>query len=347
MNILIGDISSYKAIVVAKFIKENYPGIKVYTFDSREFTSRFRTKYSDKNFIIKNDGLDDYFKIIKENNIDLLFPVINEKLIEFWQNKNEFNNALSYLGDYSSYQILNDKSQLHALANNLDILVPEKYKNLEVAEAPFVIKPTNLSSSKGMIYINKKSDIPANLNFRKKIIQKFVKGSGVGYSFYCINGKIFNGYGHIRLAEYPIAGGSSTYRTHYTDKRMHEVANKIVKCVNYTGFAMFEFKLTENNELYLLEVNPRIWGSINQGLVNGVNYFEQIIGSPKKQLNIQKKQLNTYISPLIYLSFLKYLLKYQYQPLLKFLKHFSVNAPDVSFVNDPKGYLSTIFRKVY
>lgn len=346
MNVLIGDISSYKAIAVAKFIHENYPSVVIYSFDSRKFTRTFRTKYVYKNFIIEDDNIESFIEIIIKYKINHFIPVINESLEIFWKNKDRLNHTLDYLGSFLSYQILNDKSQLHDLAINLEVLVPVKYPNIASAEFPFIIKPTNLSSAKGVFYINERNDIPNNFTQKNTIIQQFVDGIGVGYSFYCNKGTIVNGYGHKRLAEYPVTGGSSTYRTHYNDQRMYDVSSRIVKSLDYTGFAMFEFKLTHNNELYLLEVNPRIWGSINQGLVNGTNYFENILGPPKKQIKKDKVHFNTYLGPLVYMSFLKYLLKLNFDPLLVFFKNFNSSLPDVSILQDLKGYMSILFRKL-
>lgn len=346
MNILLGDISSYKAITVAKYICEYYPEIKIYSFDSRSFTKYFHTKYVQKNIIIEEDNLTAYMLIIKKLDIDFFIPVINSSLSQFWKNKSDFKGALNYLGRFDTYSILNDKANLHKLAYSLKILVPNRYDTIEEAKVPFVIKPTNLSSAKGVLYVNHKNEIPKDYFFEKIIIQDFITGIGVGYSFYCKNGEIANGFGHKRLAEYPISGGSSTYRESYEDPRMYKIADKIVKHLKYTGFAMFEFKLTNSNELYLLEVNPRIWGSINLGLVNGVNYFKKIIGDSKIKPKKRKKMIKSYVSPLIYVSLLQYLLKFKIKPIGIFVKNIFNSKPDVSLLDDPMGFASTILRKL-
>ena len=348
MKILIGEISSYKAIVISRYLKHNYTDIKIFSYDKRKFTQKIRSKYSDKHFCISsNDFEKELSLIIKEFDIDFFFPVINESLSNLWYNKNLFGKSLDYLGDFKSYTLLNDKLLLHDLAKKLNILVPKRYENTAQAKIPYVIKPINLSSAKGVRYINNTKDIPEKIDLKNIIIQQYVKGDGVGFSFYSKNGIISNGFGHKRLCEYPISGGSSTYRTNYKDDRMFEAATKIVKHLNYTGFAMFEFKLTNDNELYLLEVNPRIWGSIYQGLANGKNYFEEILGKPDlvKQLS-QSKDKNTYLAPLLYLSLFKYALKFNFKPLLSFISNMAFNKSDVKLVSDPKGYLSTILRKV-
>ena len=346
MNILLGDISSYKGIAVAKFIKINYPEIKIYSFDSRQFTTIFHSKYVYQNFLIEEDNLESYLEIINKYDIDYFIPVINNSLARFWNIKSDFKMTLSYLGDIETYNILNDKVRLHELAKSLEIKTPNRYESLEDAHFPFVIKPTNLSSAKGVLYVNNKNEIPKDYQYDNIIIQDFIQGVGVGYSFYCEKGKIINGFGHKRLAEYPISGGSSTYRESYKDPRMHKIAHKIVNHLEYTGFAMFEFKLTKSNQLYLLEVNPRIWGSINLGLINGFNYFDRILGAPKIKVKKRKKPIKSYVSPLIYVSMLQSLLKFRIEPSAVYFFNIFNSKPDVSLLDDPKGYISTILRKL-
>ncbi len=347
MRVLVGEFSSYKAIVISKFFKLNYNNITVFTYDYKKFTKHIRSKYSDKHFYIDSNHFEEQLQsIINNYKIDFFFPVINDSLTKIWNNKANYNHTLDYLGKINSYHILNDKIKLHALAKRLNIVVPRKFNSIEDALIPYIIKPSNLSSSKGLIYVLSENGIPLNKDTSSMLIQQYVDGEGVGYSFYCKDGKISNGYGHKRLAEYPVKGGSSTYREPYIDDRMHKVAEKIVSEVNYTGFAMFEFKLTKDNELYLLEVNPRIWGSIHQGLINGVNYFEDIIGKRDSQQDTFNNNLNSYVTPLIYLSLVKYLFRFKIKPMYLFSSNFFNSVPDVSLFKDTKGYLSTILRKI-
>ena len=347
MKILIGEISSYKAIVIMRFVKQHYPSVVIYSYDTKLFTQKYHSKYSDKHFIVSAGNIeDDLSTIVKEHFIDYLFPVINESLSRLWKRKDIFCNALSYLGDIASYEVLNNKMLLHKLAIELGVKVPKRYNNIAEAHIPYVIKPTNLSSAKGVIYVKSKEDIPLSVS-ETSILQQYVNGDGVGFSFYCKDGVIFNSYGHRRLAEYPISGGSSTYREGYINDDMVKMATCIVAHLNYTGFAMFEYKLTPNGETYLIEVNPRIWGSINQGLANGINYFEKIFGKPEINVSRLNREIKTYISPLIYLSLIKYGFKANFKPLLYWLKNYSLNSSDVSLLSDFKGWVSLILRKLY
>ena len=102
--------------------------------------------------------------------------------------------------------------------------------DLAVAKIPFVLKPKISSSSKGVEYV---FDEPKRVALQAKIkdetqyiIQQYVAGAGVGYSVFCKNGKATAGYGHIRLMEFPVSGGSSVYRDSYSNPEMEDVVSK-------------------------------------------------------------------------------------------------------------------------
>ncbi|OQY75365.1 MAG: hypothetical protein B6D44_02150 [Ignavibacteriales bacterium UTCHB2] len=354
MKILIGEISSYKAIVIAKYIKTFYPDILVFSYDFKKSVKFIHTKYSDKHFHINFNGIETYLKeiseIISKENIDYFFPVHSDFIGYILKNKNIFNNSLSYSGNYEHYCSLHNKDILHNLASTLGVDVPKSYKSFKDSVIPFIGKPVASSSSKGVFYFLTKKDIK-NFNEQKisnYVFQEFVKGVGCGYSVYTINGQIKSGYGHIRLAEYPISGGSSVYRSSYYISKMKEVVQKILSKVPWTGFAMFEFKLTDKGQLILIEVNPRIWGSVNQGLQNGINYFDSIFKQAvyKSSGKLKNKEIKTYLSPQIYISLLLYILKGNIKPIIIFLKNIKYNKADVSLFTDPFGWMSLIFRKL-
>ena len=50
------------------------------------------------------------------------------------------------------------------------------------------------------------------------------------------------------------------------------MVEKLLKEVPWSGFAMFEFKRTASGELFFIECNPRVWGSIGDGLYRNKNY---------------------------------------------------------------------------
>jgi len=350
LKVLIGEISSYKSIVIAKFLKENYSDIIVFGFDYSSCYQKIHTKYCDVFYRVtsprtnKKKKLSEIKSILLKKHIDFFLPVNSQIYNDCIEYKDILGEAFSYIGDFDSYKTLNNKDLLYERFSKEGIKMPLRYNDMSEATIPFVVKPTNQSSSKGVKYIftNKEKKKISVLPLENQIIQQYVKGLGCGYSVFAKQGEIIIGFGHKRLAEFPASGGSSVYRTNYDDVRMELIAAKVLKITNWSGFAMFEFKLTQANELYLLEVNPRIWGSINQGLQNGINYFETLLGKVKKAGG---RARNTYLSPLIYLTLFEYLFCLKFRPLISFVRNFKSNKPDISFIDDPKGYISIILRK--
>jgi len=111
------------------------------------------------------------------------------------------------------------------------------------------------------------------------------------------------------------------------------------------GFAMFEFKLTPSGELVLIEVNPRIWGSINQPLQDNCPLFEHILGAPTR-LGSFSTDVRTCLVPQVWFAMLGYLFRGQGDRVTDWIKHLGKTKRDVSFWSDPLGLISMIVRKL-
>ncbi len=103
------------------------------------------------------------------------------------------------------------------------------------------------------------------------LIQEYVEGDGYGVSFLFNHGDLRAKFTHKRLREYPISGGPSTYRISVKEPKMEDMAKRLLEYFNWHGVAMVEFKMGNNNNPVLMEINPRFWGSLNQAIQSGVN----------------------------------------------------------------------------
>lgn len=349
MRVLLGEISSYKAIVIAHYLRKRYPQVEIWTYDHKPLVQRIHSRYATNCTCISFKTIESYIEsiaaFIRDNNIDIFIPVHSDYIGVILQYKYMFGHTLDYLGSYADYIRLHEKDQLMHLAHQLHIPAPQEYVSLSDARVPFVLKPTNLSSAKGVRYYrtigekNTIKTIPTGM-----ICQDYIKGKGCGYEVYCKEGKIISEYGHLRLAEWPISGGSSVLRTGYTHLHMRPIAEKILQQIPWTGFVMFEFKLTDDNQLVLIEVNPRIWGSINQALQNNCPLFSEILGEPQKIS--YKQEIRTCLTPQVWLSALCYMCKGNIAILKDFLTHYRVTYSDVNIWTDPLGALSMLIRKL-
>lgn len=351
MRILLGEISSYKAIVIAKYISAKYPNVEIWAYDYKPLISKLHTRYVQKCVFVPFKSLEEYIvslsNYIRENNIDVFIPVHSDYIGTILQHKDKFGNTLNYLGRYEDYVQLHEKDRLMSIAGQLDIRIPIEYKSFADAQCPFVVKPNNLSSAKGVKYIWTDQDKECIYDINDGMIcQQYIQGQGCGYEVYCENGKIITEYGHLRLAEWPITGGSSVLRTGYIHPDMRVVAEKILSHTPWTGFVMFEFKLTENNQLVLIEVNPRIWGSINQALQNDVPLFQSILGTPTAEENNNIIPLRTCLKPYIWMAMFRYALKGKTKVMCDYFAHYKHTRNDINFWKDPLGVISVFLRKI-
>ena len=105
------------------------------------------------------------------------------------------------------------------------------------------------------------------------IIQEYIKGDGYGVSMLFNNGEPRAKCTHRRLREYPITGGPSTLRVSVNHPAMEKIARDLLEHYDWHGLAMVEFKIRDSDKKpVLIEVNPRMWGSINQSILAGVNF---------------------------------------------------------------------------
>ena len=78
---------------------------------------------------------------------------------------------------------------------------------------------------------------------------------------------------HKRLFEAAPLGGPSVKAAPLHDERLRKIGRRFVKELNWTGVMMVEFKKeAETGEYYLIEINPKFWGSLELSYKNGVNF---------------------------------------------------------------------------
>lgn len=161
---------------------------------------------------------------------------------------------------------LNDKETVHRRCLELDIPVPRQYGG-EPENYPVVIKPRcgekfGLKARDRYAVANDPRDYAEKRAAMEKydphpIVQQKVDGPGLGASLLLDrDGELAAAVCHRRLREYPATGGPSTCCESFYDAALIDTAYRLLSSFGFTGMAMVEFKGE-----YLLEVNPRVWGS--------------------------------------------------------------------------------------
>lgn len=103
--------------------------------------------------------------------------------------------------------------------------------------------------------------------------QEYVEGRGVGVECLYAHGRLVWYFVHERVHELPLTGGGSTYRrSARPDAALIAAAKRLLDALNWHGVAMVEFKRCATGEFHLMEINPRLWGSLALAIDAGVDF---------------------------------------------------------------------------
>lgn len=111
------------------------------------------------------------------------------------------------------------------------------------------------------------------------LVQRRIDGAGVGAFLLTRGGCTLASFGHRRLREKPPTGGVSVYRESVELRDdVRNYAERLLGHFGWTGAAMVEFKEdAATGTPYLMEVNGRLWGSLQLAIDAGVDFPELLV----------------------------------------------------------------------
>ncbi len=249
----------------------------------------FYSKYSSKNVVLRDAASDPQgflcdLKTLadKQKNRPVIIPVGISSLLALCEMRDEvLQFADAALPPLSSIELANDKSRLIPFAESLGIPVPkttfindnETVDELSVRITyPAVIKLAMgemLGLSPDERYKIVKTREEFITEYRKFasygssiLVQQYIAGDGFGVSaVFDKNSEPLEVFCHHRIREYPASGGPSCFCESANTPELADFAVNLLKELNWVGVAMVEFKGNPDTGFYLMEINPRFWGS--------------------------------------------------------------------------------------
>jgi predicted ATP-grasp superfamily ATP-dependent carboligase len=183
---------------------------------------------------------------------------------------------------------LNDKGRCAKLAERVGVPIPTTYypsetsinEIAEQADFPVLAKPTIASGSRGIVRVESPQQLAAAYESvteanSSAIIQEFVDHSGGHFSV----GTVFDRNSDPRavhvykeLRQYPDSGGPAIEAVSVETESWVDDILEILRAIDWVGPAHIDVLLDPDDGTYkLLEVNPRIWSSINLTVQSGVD----------------------------------------------------------------------------
>ncbi len=259
--------------------------------------------------------LQPFVEMLKNENYDLVIPTNDPCIIPIQNNRKELEQyAQFYLLDDDTFDICINKFEVTKLAKSLNISVPNDIVTSDINEItqfaekysfPIVLKP---ASSFTMQQTGVKFEVEKAHNLKeltylsnkmlqngKLQIQENFIGKGVGVEVLANKGEILTSFQHERVHEPMMGGGSSYRKSMVQSKQLIDAVEKLIGELKYTGVAMIEFKVNEQNDTWvLIEINSRFWGSLPLSVASGIDFpywLYQMLTSQKTNFPTKYKSI--------------------------------------------------------
>ncbi len=233
---------------------------------------------------------------LSQSRYDCLFPMEEETLLLVAKYHSEISRLTSLLiPDLSKIEFVRDKANLLQFAERHGIPIPKTFYpspsssnffNLKDEDwfnppIPSVIKPRVSSGAFGLLYVNRKEDLPSfyqavHQRYPFPLIQEYIPDGGGTFGLSALfdqNSNLKAAFVHKKLRMYPVRGGPSTLRESVEHPQIMELGLSLLRLLDWKGVAMVEFKVDpRDNTPKLMEVNPRFWGSLQLAIFSGVDF---------------------------------------------------------------------------
>jgi predicted ATP-grasp superfamily ATP-dependent carboligase len=302
MQVLLTDGQTRKAFDIFNLLSLHFDPLKIILSVDNDSKWKNRLIYKKKSVRLRKKSerefADDLLQISNSfsNEIIIFIPVEEDSISLFFSFTKEYGslNFKYLLPSEESFNLVRDKYLLNIYCLQNDIPAPVIFEKDDLILMnkdnfiPLIMKPRIGSGSKGIIHIDdfSKLSVLANYQLKNFVIQeKLENGRDVkGAFFLCNNGDVVSSYCHERIRTFPIDGGVSVFSKISVNKDILEIGSKLIKKLNWSGFVMIEFLHDKKlNTFKVIEINPRIWGSILLSEISKANFIKNYVQLSKNE----------------------------------------------------------------
>jgi predicted ATP-grasp superfamily ATP-dependent carboligase len=238
-------------------------------------------------------------RVVRDERADVLLPITEPAILAVLDRRSLYGGCRIPFPSAEVFRGVSDKAALMTLAPELGIAVPEQrtlHARDELATAaalgfPLVLKPwrsvaDSPEGRQSLTVLHAAS--PSELEVRiaalpagafPLLAQRRIAGPGVGIFLLLWEGEIKARFAHRRLREKPPAGGVSVYSESVAaDADLVARSRALLDRVGWHGVAMVEYKVDRaSNTPYLMEINGRLWGSLQLAIDAGVDFPDLLV----------------------------------------------------------------------
>lgn len=206
-----------------------------------------------------------------------------------------FGGAALLCAPPAPYEAVSDKAALIDLARDAGLQTPATsialdratlQTRLEESAYPLVLKPARSKVLLGGSVVSTAVHVAPNREDAERyldsapwvghlpcLIQEFIPGRGAGVFAFYSRGAPLAWFAHRRLREKPPDGGVSVLsESAELDDMLRAASERLLSHVGWEGPAMVEYRVTPDGRPYLMEINGRLWGSVQLAIDCGIDF---------------------------------------------------------------------------
>jgi predicted ATP-grasp superfamily ATP-dependent carboligase len=230
----------------------------------------------------------------------LVLPTTEGSTLALLEHRARLPGLILPTSDLTTFRRACDKGAVLALAERLGIDVPPQWTapggeggcpQIPAERFPVVVKPTRSvvgadgSRRKvGVSYAETPEHLQQLLQTQGTgagpyLIQTRVEGPGLGVFLLRWGGEVLATFAHRRIREKPPSGGVSVLcESVSAPPALLAASESLLRALDWSGVAMVEYKQdTRSGRTYLMEVNPRFWGSLQLAIDAGVDFPRYLV----------------------------------------------------------------------
>lgn len=228
-------------------------------------------------------------EIAQRRGIDLLMPIYDETLV-IARHRDRLPAGLNVAAEgWEKLARVHDKFSLMQLASTLNVRVPQTFmasEGLSIEDIagqvryPVVLKPVRGAGAFGVSYAGSPDELlrlyrafDRERHRNELMVQEFIDGDVCCQALLCQRGEVRASFAYRQLREFPVKGGTATWRESIRLPEMEEALGKILRELDWTGVCQADFIVSRaTGAPYLTDCNPRFWGSLKQAVASGVDF---------------------------------------------------------------------------
>jgi predicted ATP-grasp superfamily ATP-dependent carboligase len=270
-------------------------GIPVYVGDSVPRAMAFSSRYTSGHFLYPSPYreperfIDCLITQSQRLRADVLIPVFEETFVAA-----KYKNSLArhfglVVPDYSQILLAHNKDRWEHLARKLGLSVPSSYAiedlrrgiSLRELRFPVLIKPKQGGGAWGIREVSTAALLEALLaqpEWAGKPWDRFFVQEKVSGHTHCVamlfnRGRLRASVAYRQIRDYPTTGGQATMRVSERHEKAEVALQRLLTEMDWHGVCQADFIVEEPGGLpYLIDINPRLWGSLTQAIASGVDF---------------------------------------------------------------------------